>query len=237
MSKKEGDIFVGGEESYRKPRGILRALAAIQHYYVTERGGEPISQDFLTIMGKLDFFSAGFKTGFIGGLINLLLIPISIGVIDDYIPIFGNHHPGLFDKGFALLVSLSFYLGYSLLLTTARKYYIGEITRHAFKNLLWGVTIGAFFKMFIAFIFFHFMYLFGLEEGFLTKVLHKLYPVVKYDTLNSIYEWLQGFRPVFLTSAYFVLCVTVLYIGIPWISVFFASRKTRRLMAMEEKWK
>ncbi|MBI4594766.1 MAG: hypothetical protein HY730_00120 [Candidatus Tectomicrobia bacterium] len=237
MSKKEGDTFITGEEGYRKPRGILQALAAIQHYYVAERNGEPISQDFLTILGKFDFFSAGFKTGLIGGLINLLLIPISIGVIDDYIPIFGNRHPGLFDKGFALFLSISFYLGYSLLLATARKYYIGEITRNAFKNLLRGVTAGALFKMVIAFIFFHFMYLFGLEEGFLTKALYKLYPIVKYDTLNAIYQWLLGMRPIFLTSAYFIVCATLIYISIPWISVLLAARKTRRLMDLEDKWR
>ncbi len=237
MAGKDGDIIIGGQPGFHKPKGILDALAEIQQYYVVERNGDHIPEEFLTTKGKLGFFSAGLKTGFVGGLINLLLIPISIGVIDDYIPIFGNHNPGLFDKTFAMLLCISFSLGYAIFLTTIRKYYIGEITKSSIRNLLWGVTAGGFFKMAIAFIFFHFMYLKGFDEDFLTMVLLKLPPFVKYDTLNAIYGWLQGLRPVFLTSAYFVLCVTLLYVSIPWISVFLASRKTRKLMAMEERWK
>ncbi|MBI4594795.1 MAG: hypothetical protein HY730_00270 [Candidatus Tectomicrobia bacterium] len=236
MADKGVDLVPQDQEGIHKPTGLIDALSEIERFYVTEMNGEPITKDFLTIKGRFGFFSVGFKTGFVGGLVNLLLIPISIGVVDEYIPIFGNHDPGLFDKAFALLLSLSFYLGYALLLTTIRSKYIGQLTKYAIKNLFWGVTAGASLKMVIAFIFFHFMYLFGLEEEFLTRALYKLYPIVKYNTLNSIYVWLLGLRPVFLTSAYFVLLATVLYVSIPWLSVFLASRKTQKRIAMEEKW-
>lgn len=172
-----------------------------------------------------------------GGLISILLVPISIGVLGDYIPIFGSRNPGMFDKFFALLLSVSFSLGYAIFLATARKYYIGEITRVSIKNLLWGVTAGAFVKMMIAFILFHFIYLKVLQPETLSALLNRLQPMIKYDTLNYIYGWLLNFKPVFLTSAYFIVFVSLLYIAIPWTSVLFASRKIRRQIAQEEKWK
>jgi hypothetical protein len=100
-----------------------------------------------------------------------------------------------------------------------------------------GLITGAILKMILAFILFHFIYFVVLEPHRLANFLIKLKWLAKYETLNSIYLWLLDFKPVFLTSAYFIVFTTFLLIVIPTGSIFIRSRKTKKLMEKETQWK
>lgn len=220
-----------------KPVGIVAAISEIQQYYVVERQGNTVSAEFLTLKGKLSFMEIGFKAAFISGLVSALMTPISIGVLQQYIPIFGSYDPTLFDKAFALLLSVSFALGYAFFLATLGKYYIGEITKTAIKNLIGGFASGAILKMILVFIFFHFTFFVLLEETRLANWLLKLTPMVKHQSLEHAYNWIINFKPVLLTSAYFVVFTTLLTIVIPVISILIQSKKIAKIMEKEEAWK
>lgn len=219
-----------------KPVGLIDAIAEIQQYYVVERQGSTINSEFLTMKGKMMFMEIGFKAAFISGLVSALMTPVSIGVLEEYIPIFGSSDPSLFDKTFALILSISFTLGYALFLSSLGKYYIGDITKTSVKNLMGGFVGGALLKMTLVFIFFHFVYFILLDADRLANYLLKLSPIVQRSTLETTYQWILNFKPVFLTSAYFVIFTTVLTISIPVMSIVIQSRRTKKLMAMEAAW-
>lgn len=239
MSKaeKRDDVFLGSQPNAAKPRGLIDALSEIQQYYVVERTGSPIPEDFFTIGGKLSFFEVGFKAAFLSGVVSALLLPFAFGVFQRYIPIFGAYVPSFFDKAFALILAISFSVAYSVFVAFTGKYYIGSISKSAIKNLVGGFIIGAVLKMVIMFILFHTIYFLILSPDFLSRNLLKLRPFIKHASLEGIYTFLLGFRPVFLSSAYFVIFTTLLMIGIPLISIFISSRKTMEAIDREKEWK
>ena len=234
--KSRGDIFLGAATPKGKPKGLVDALSEIQQYYVVERGGSSIPDDFFTIGGKLSFFEVGFRSAFLCGIVSALLMPLSFGVVERYIPIFGSNDPSLFDKIFALVLAVSFSIAHAVFIAFVGKYYIGSISKAAIKNLLAGFISGAIAKMVIVFILFHTIYFYILSQDFLFRNLLKLRSVVKVETLNEVYGFLLEFRSVFLTSSYFLIFSTFLMIAIPVLSIVFGSRNTKREMEREEKW-
>jgi len=110
--------------------------------------------------------------------------------------------------------------------------YIGEYTRAMVLNLLGGMIFGAIAKAIIAFIAFHFIYFKLFSDKMLLWAVAKLYYAkVSQSTVANIYYWLQGFKGVFLTSAYFVVVTTLIFIIIPVIAMFFAWRRNIKLIA------
>lgn len=235
-NKSKGDIFLGSTPSPGKPKGLVDALSEIQQFYVVERSGSPIPPDFFTIGGKLAFFEVGFKAAFLSGLVSALLTPFAFGVFERYLPIFGSYNPSFFDRIFALVLAVSFSVGYAIFIAFVGGYYIGNLPRLAIRNLLGGFITGAVVKMIIVFLIFHTVYFFILTPEFLQKNLLKFSTFVKYDTLNRVYQFLMEFKSVFLTSSYFVIFTTVLMVGIPLASIFFGSRRTKKQIFQEEKW-
>lgn len=236
MAKGKDDTVMSPGPPPGKPVGLIDAIAEIQQYYVVERQGNQISAEFLTLKGKMMFMEIGFKAAFISGFISALMTPIALGVIEEYIPIFGSRNPSTFDKGFALILSISYSLGYALFLANLGKYYIGEITKTSVKNLLGGFVAGSLLKMAIVFLFFHFTYFVLLEPARLAKFLIRFSYVINETRLEAIYQWILNFKPIFLTSSYFVVFTTLLTIAIPIVSILIKSRKTRKLMALEASW-
>ncbi|MEI7636065.1 MAG: hypothetical protein WCJ37_02080 [Syntrophus sp. (in: bacteria)] len=234
---QKGDVFLGSQPTPGRPKGFLDAYSEIQQYYLVERSSGTISVDFLTLAGKLAFFEVGFKGAFISGLISAFLTPIAIGVVEKYLPIFGSYDPNGYDKFFAFMLAIGFTVGYACMFASLGKYFIGEITKTAIKNLLFGVAAGAIIKAILAFLAFHFIYYVLLEPQFLANWLQKISWLVKHDSLNALYRWLLEFRPVFLISAYFVLFTTTLLVTIPAAGIFLGSRKTSNIISQENEWK
>ena len=234
--KSRGDVFLGTSPPPGKPKGLVDALSEIQQYYVVERSGSPIPDDFFTIGGKLGFFEVGFRAAFISGIVSGLLLPFAFGVIERYIPIFGSYEPSLFDKAFALVLSVSFSIAYAVFISLTGKYYIGSISKSAIKSLLAGFISGALLKMVIVFILFHTIYFYFLSHDFLVRNLLRLRRLVNYETLERVYAFLTEFKTVFLISSYFIVFTTFLMIAIPVLSILISSRKTRAEIKKEERW-
>jgi hypothetical protein len=234
---QRGDVFLGAQATPGKPKGLLDAISEIQQYYVVERSGSTIPVDFFTLAGKLAFFEVGFKGGFICGLVSAFLTPVAIGVIEKYLPIFGSYDPTLYDKFFAFLIAVSFTVGYAFFFASLGKYYIGEISKAAIKNLIAGLVSGAILKFVIAFMAFHFIYFIVLEPDRLGAWMLKLTWLIRIENMDRLYQWLGEFRPVFLTSAYFVAFTTFLMVAIPITGIYMGARKSSRVMNNENEWK
>lgn len=231
---QRGDIFIGNQPTPGKPKGFLNAYSEIQQYYLAEKTTGTISVDFLTLEGKLAFFEVGFKGGFLCGFISALLTPVAFGVIDNYLPIFGSYDPNWYDKFFAFVLACGFAVGYGFLFSSLGKYYIGEVSKAAIKNLVMGLAIGAVIKLIIVFLAFHFIYIVILEPNVIGAWLIKMTWLTSYDRLNGLFQWLMVFRPVFLVSAYFVLFTTLLMITIPILGIHLGAKRSKKRMDHQE---
>jgi len=229
----KGETWIQEQGQQHKPKGLVAAFSEIQNYFMSERKGSPIQEEFFTFGGKIAFFEVGFKGGLLSALLSVLLTPFAIGVVEANLPIFGTIHPSGFDKFFAFAIALSFSTGYALLFAGLGKYYIGIITKSAIKNLLLGVFLAAAIKGILAFLAFHFIYFVMLEPQRLGKFLLQFSWLVKGGALPWVYQSLLEFRPVFLTSAYFVLITSALMILIPVAGIAIGKRKTEKAMAQE----
>jgi len=213
------------------PKGLLEAISFIEQNFSNELGGAILKDTFLTTKQRLEFFEVGFRSSFLSGLISALLTPVAIGVVEKYIPIFGDGDPTRFDIAFAFMLAVGYSLGFGIFLAFACTKFVGSYTRSMIRNLLGGVVTGSLLKAFISFLGFHFIYFVLLSDANMQKGAQLLYKAhVPRRFVVSAYSWLYDFKPVFLSSAWFVLIVTLVFILIPTISMFLARLRNRKLI-------
>ncbi len=241
MSHKDGDksnditpIGVGGSI---RPKSFIDVVSIVQNYFLAEKHGNDLPENLLTLKGKIVISEVGFKGAFVSGLISILLTPFFVGVIERCVPIFGSYEFTLFDQAFAVALALSFAMGYSLILASIGRYYIGKLSKRAINWLMAGLTVAGILKIVIAFVFYNTLYASVLDESRVSRFLLWFYPQVSYQSLNRIYRFLMSVKPVLLTSASFVVLTTFLMITIPWLFIFTASRKTRKTIERERIWR
>jgi hypothetical protein len=109
--------------------------------------------------------------------------------------------------------------------------FIGEYTRAMVLNLLGGMVFGAVVKAVVAFIAFHFLYFKIFSDSNVLWAVAKLYYAKTTPaTVAKVYYWVQGFKGIFLISAYFVLVSTAVFIIIPIVAMLVAWRRNRKLI-------
>ena len=231
----QDDVILADPHGPHKPRGILDAISEIQQYYTVEKGGSNIPEDFLTVKGKVSFFMVGFKHASLSGLVSILLTPMALGVASECIPIFGSRNPGLFDKFLALMIALAFNLAYSGLISILRKYNVGSITKTAIRSLLSGIMVAMGVKVFFSWVLFHLMYFIAFDPYNLTRILAKT-PLLSGTVKVRVFDFLLQFRPVLLTSAYFIAITSVLLVGIPAVFIYRGGRRLEEELRKEREW-
>ena len=234
--KQDGGLVIGTLGGAEKPTGLLTAISAIENYAMNERESGSVPHGFFTTQNRVSFFAVGFTGGLVSGLVAALLTPIAIGVIENYIPIFGSHEPSLYDQCFAFAVSLSFSLGYAAFISRVRGDYVGTASKSAINNLVSGLATGAVLKLIIALVGFHFMYFVVLAPQNIGPLLLKLHPLVKLTTLEWWFQWLGEFRHVFLISSYVIVLTTFLTVATPVVAIMLSVRGSRRRKMQEKKW-
>ena len=145
---------------------------------------------------------------------------------------FGDTTPNIIDQFSALLLALSFYIGYAMFIAKSAKNYIGEYTKSMVRNLLGGMTLGAVVKAILAYIVFQTIYFFIATECHIFWVAQQLYHArLKAESISRFYYWVVGFRSVFLTSANFVVLSTIIFTVIPWVAYLWAKARNKKLIA------
>lgn len=233
MSRNDssGDIMPMPPGQEIHPKGFLEAISYIEQNFANELGGAVIRDTFLTTKQRLEFFEVGFRSSFLSGLISALLTPFAIGVVERYIPVFGSTSPDTFDMIFAFLLAVGYSLGFAIFLAYACTKFVGTYTRAMTRNLLGGVIAGAVMKAILAFIGFHFLYIVVMTDLNLQWAAKQLYRLkLSKPSVLAVYNWVYGFKGVFLTSAWFVLGITVVFIAIPSVAMLLAVRRNRKLV-------
>ncbi|QOX80777.1 hypothetical protein FY034_17285 (plasmid) [Trichlorobacter lovleyi] len=213
-SAKGGDVTTIQASPEEKPKGILDALSELEYYYTQELKGAVLDGGFFTTKQRFSFLELGFRSTFVSSLITALMTPVAIGVVEKMVPVFGSTEPNLFDTVFVFMLTLSYLIGYAFLIGRGSMCFFGEYTHQMVKNLVGGVIAAAVLKMGIIFILFHFIYLKIFTPEKITSFMLMLGKNIDIARLEAPYKWLLEFRPVFLTSAYFVVLSTILFVAI-----------------------
>jgi len=235
--KSGNDITPVGVSTSTRPKSFIDVVSIIEGYFLAEKDGNSLPSNLLTLKGKIIISEVGFKGAAISGIISILLTPFCVGVLQKYIPIFGSYEFTLFDEAFAMALTISFALGYGLIIATIGKYYIGNLSKRAINWLMMGLSAACALKIVIAFVLYNMLYVLVLDPHRTARFLLKFHPHVAYSTLDRIYTILMEFKPILLTSANFVILTTLLMICVPWIFIYFSSRRTKKLIKREEMWK
>jgi hypothetical protein len=236
QSDKGHDITPIGLGGSIRPKSFLDVVSIIENYFLAEKDGNKLPDNLLTFKGKIMVSEVGFKGAAVSAFISIFLAPFFIAVVEKYIPIFGSSEFTLFDQFFALALAVSFSLGYSLIMASVGKYYIGNLPRKTTNWLMLGLTTAGILKIVVAFVLYNSIYVLVLDETRISKFLLSFERFVSYESLNKIYKILMNIKPLLLTSANFIILSSLLMITIPWLFIWIASRKTKRAIAREERW-
>lgn len=222
-------IMQGGQGVIEPPKGLLDAISELEYFHALELKGANIDEKLFTTKNSLLMMELGFRATFLSELVMALLTPVSIGVIQKMIPVFGSAEPTPFDELFVLMLSLSFLVGHAYFIGYGATRFYSGYTRSIVKNLLQGVFWAAVLKVIIVVILFPLLYVQILSEKNILWLISKLttfFPVAK---LAGPYQWLLEFRSVFPTSAVFVAVTTVLYLAVIFGCYFYALKRNAKL--------
>lgn len=222
-------VMVTGGGATEKPKGLLDAISELEYLYTQEVDkGLELAPGLFTTKDKLLFTELGFRSTFASGLVMALLTPITIGVLEKIIPVFGSTTPSAYDNMFVLVLTLFYLIMYACFLGHGVRCYYREYTHQMVKSLLSGIFMAALIKAGIAFILFHFLYIVVLTEHNLVKLVALLSKVISIEKLYGPFKWLMEFRTVFPYSAWFVVLTTLLWLGVIYGSYLSAGRRNAR---------
>jgi hypothetical protein len=225
------DVIVQSQQGEIHPRGFLSAIGYIEQSYANERGGCLINPEFLTTPQRLEFMEVGFRSSLASGFAMALLAPLAIGVLNRYIPIFGSYEPTLYDKFCGIMLAMVFSLGYSFFLASAAVKHLGGYSRAMVSNLVGGVAIASILKAIVVFIAYHFLYFKVLSPTNVAWVLQKLQSAkLSYGNAVTAFNWIIEFKKVFITSSYFILLSTVVFVAIPYAAMLWAHFRNKKLI-------
>lgn len=228
------DVTPIGLQGSIRPKSFLDVVSIVQNYYLAEKGGYELPDNLLTLKGKMLISEVGLKGAAVSALISIPLTPFLVGVVERFIPIFGSYEFSYFDQAFAVVLALSFGLGYSLIVTHIGKFYAGRLAKRAINWLVFGLMVAASLKLVLATIIYNSLYATVLREDRVAWCLLKLYPYVRLETLDKAFRFIMATKSVLLTSTSFVFLSTFLMISVPWVGIMIGARRAKRTIAREK---
>lgn len=233
MNKDSSAPEVSGTDQNKteKPQGLLDAMAYIEQSYANECGGCMIDQLFLTTKLRIDLASTGFISSLTPGFVMAILAPVAAGVFKKSIPMFGNQTPSLFDMGCAVLLALSFALGYATFLARAAVSFIGPYTRSMVMHLFLGIVIGTIGVAMLASVVYDILNNTVLTDENIVSAAAKMssYKIKKQQILQ-LSDWSIQFKEILHSAPNFVLAGVIILIAIPAITMVFAHHRNRKLI-------
>jgi len=164
--------------------------------------------------------------------VSVLFTPLAIGVVEKHVPVFmGDGRADWFDTLLVFALALSFTIGYAVFLARLGRYYRAPFTKWMIRSFLGGVYASAAVKVVFAMVLFHFLALLVCEPARAAAFVLTFRGWVSWDTLQGWYEFLVGFREVFILSAWFIAATTLLYVAAPLASISWAGWRQRRMEA------
>lgn len=228
-----GGTVITGVQPPQKPLNLLNAVGEIQQWGSIEKHmEEQLDSNYFTTQNRIDFFTIGIKNALTHLLFTLIFTPLSVGVLDDLIHIFGDKQLTVIDEIYAVFLMFSVSIGFAIFLSTLKSCYVGTVSKLMIKNLFQGLLTGEIFKIIVAFIVYQIIYNQMSPEHitkfllFLHKYMGSLMAKLHFNYLKAFY-WLLNFREVFPVSMLFILIGSVILAGVPTAVIFITYRRNK----------
>lgn len=223
-----------GDTTRREFPTLLSAISQIQQFFVIEKSGQEIPDEFLTIQGKLNFFNTGFGSGFVEGLTFVLLASLTLPVLSDakLTTTVAHYFPLAQSKIFLRTLSC-----FPILLTAAlccylSRFRIGILTRKSIDAFLLGRLASLMVKGGLIFA--------GLTalSGAITR--ESAWSVAKWVSFKNnslayeIYRILLNTKPHLIDMAYETVAIFTMAVALPFITIWGVSL-IRRIKAKRDE--
>jgi hypothetical protein len=174
--------------AYEKPRGIIDAVEEIQRFYVFEsRSDRDLPFDFFSFKQVLDFAWIGFRGAIVESLLFFLIFPVALTVYPAAKVYFMGTIPTIGDYILPFVLSYSTIVIMTIYVMSAARYYKGgAVTRKAIHSLFTGRSVAFVLKAFLGWWLLTLLYIYSFKDP---------------DIFWSIFGALASFWNVFLADA------------------------------------
>lgn len=209
-----------GDTTRKKFPTLLGAVSQIQQFYFIEKKGQEISDDFLTIQGKMNFLQVGVGSGFVEGLAFAVLTAIVVPILSDpeYMVWLGQYFPLVRSRLFLWTLKCFPVLITGGLCCFIARYRVGMLTRKAVDHLLVGRVISLIAKGII--IFFGLMYMSQMITPNRAWTAAKWVSLKHYSLATEIYRIVMNTKPNMVDAAYETIAIFTIAILLPFVSVW-----------------
>ena len=231
---RRGPIFAEGASGRSRPRSLIAAISEIQELAVVEKLGTPLPEHLILLDRSFAYTEVGVHSVVVDGLINMIGVPMGLGVIGSLMPIFGDPDPSLFDQVFAQLIGVTYGVGYAVMIGhNLGSCYIGKVCKRAIQDIYQSMIVANIIKVILLSVFFNFMYQLltpeHVQEG--VKLLWPILRGVMSDQMVvGVQDWVISMREVMIPSATMVILVTIATLCVPYVYFVIGGRE-----AAEEK--
>jgi len=227
-------IPAGQPASTQKSFGnIIEAISQIQQFYVIEKSGQEIPDDFLTIKGKLSFFNIGFGNGLMEGMAFAILTALILPIMADQgvLNFVAQYFPLVQHKPFLILFNCLPIIISGGICCFLAKYRIGTISKKAVDNFLYGRMFSLAIKGALVFVFL--IWISSQITANNAWAFANFFNFKNDEIARTIYRIIWNMKPHLISTAYQMLFIFFIATMIPMISVFtvtlFRGWEQRRL--------
>ena len=224
-SSQEVVIPVGssGDTTRRNYPTLISAMSQIQQFFVIEKSGQQIPDEFLTIQGKLNFFKVGLGSGFIEGLAFVFLAALVLPLLSDIklMAWVSQYFPLAQSKIFLWALALFPVIVTGGMCSYLSRYRIGTLTSGAIDSLLLGRLVSLIMKGIL--IFAGLISLAGVITRNSAWTFAQWVSMKNYPVACEIYRIILNTKPQLVNMAYETVAVFALAIILPFITIWGVS--------------
>jgi hypothetical protein len=221
----------GSSIHYITPRGIIDAVEEIQRLYVFESNAdESIPYDFFTFKQVLDFAWVGFRGAIVESLLFFLIFPLALTVYPAAKVYFMGTPPTIGDYILPFVLSYSTIIIMTIYVMSAARYYkAGTVTRKAIHSLFTGRSIAFIMKAFLGWWLLTLLYIYSYKDPYvfwsLSEALARFWNIFLADeaAINGeiLYVfWFQAVAPALRNTANDIFATMLILAAIPFCTLF-----------------
>ena len=128
-------------EKNKRVLTFMDVIDQVQKWRAIELEGIELQADRFTYKDRLEYMNVGMKHGSFELIFTLLLFPVLVFIIPDYVYFFTGHPVSLFKEVILIFFALIPLFIYLMLCLTLASLYTGRITKIAILSLLTGRTV------------------------------------------------------------------------------------------------
>jgi hypothetical protein len=165
-ARSANNATIAGEDTaYAKPRGVIDAVEEIQRFYVFESRDKDLPYDFFSFKQVLDFFLIGLRGAMFESVLFFLVFPVALTVYPAAKVYFMGVQPTIGDYILPFVLSYSMIVIMTIYVISAARYYKGGVvTRKAIHSLFAGRSLAFVIKAFLGWWLLTLLYIYSYKD-------------------------------------------------------------------------